>query len=730
MALNVGTLSVTLGADTSAFLRNLDSAVKAFDRTAKQLADVGGKFANVAGAMSAVGLGALALAAQVDGPAKRSLDELSKSTQLLAVQVADTLRPALHEASRIITGLANAFALLSPEQKKAIADFAVTVVQVAAVAKAVQLAATGFSALSGAAQLVGALASGPLLVVVAVVATLGAAAALAYRAWKQNFGGIQETTGKVVQAISDAFFWLVDAVARALKAVLDAYQWWLNKVLDGVAALQAASGLKVVDVEGIRAGLNGVFTDLRSGQMLKDAVQLGKRFAAAVGEGVSMIASDLGLSDIIGKLRAGLGGQQAPGLITPRGSGGGGGKDKQVVSAMDFIADRRLESLAKEAAEQERILADQERILAKSKLEWEAAARAQADAARASSEMARAAGELAKAQREAAERATSGTLGRVAGVASYGGEAGGVAAKILQGFQGGLDQGILTAVMEFVGRMKSFAAVTQGASKVLDTLVAAVEPLLRDAFLGLGLFLEQALVPLLQGLQPIFEAFGEAFSITAVVFQTLGPILAGLAPVLGLVASLFRALAPLFTLLSDVLLRIMQVVGSVVLGLVRGILTVWNGIIEAIAWVVGLFSAQAAADVRKLSADVKAVDKAITDLNAMSPESLRAEREALAAKLANNDATDKATKTVQEFAQSFSNLPSGYNTNFALYTVGGGGGLNTLMSGDSGTGTTNTTIIIEKVEVKDADDLVDKLERLERQRNAQRTGNPTRRDDL
>jgi hypothetical protein len=695
------------------------------DRATKQMKRLAGDVAQVTGAVSAVAAAAVGLASTVDGPVKASMQEVQRSTQLLAVQVADVLRPALHEAATIVRGAAEAFASLSPAQKAAASDMAVMAVQATAAAKGVQLAAQAGNVLAGAFSsalgVVRALASGPLLALVALTAAVGAAAALAYRAWRTNWAGIQEATASLVGALRDAFGGLVSFVGEALSSVLRLYEGWLNRVVDGVDALQRLTGAKLVDVDGLRAGFAGLFKDLRDGSFLRaaldSALDSGRDLGGKVAEGVQMALEDFGLDKLFsGISRAFSGG--AGGLIglgrgaAASSAGGGGGTDPYMARySMDAVADRRLGELAREAQEEARI--NEQRLAA-----W----KAYVDNAQ---RMAQQEGQMRKAQEDAARASSSATLSRVAGVASYGGEAGGVIAKVLQGFSQGLEQGVLTAVMEVVSRMESFGAVTQQASAVLDALVKALEPILGPAFLALGTLLQQGVLPIIQALQPVMEAFGEAFTVTADIFGVLAPILAGLAPLLGIVASLFKALSPVLEILSTALMYIVKFVGTVVLAVVKGILWVWNGLIEAIAAVVGIFDASAAAQVRKMKGDMAAVDKAMADLDALTPESLRAQRQAMLDEVRKNNATNDATKALKEFTAALTNVPTGYNSNYALYTVGGGGRAHTY---DAGGGAGD--IIIEKVEVRSSEDLADALDELERRRRARRNGNPTRRDDL
>ena len=195
---------VSLTAQTGEFAKGMSDALKSVERFSKEVKKAAGDAMSIGASLTAVAGGALKLASDVSGPTKRALDELSASTKQLAVPLAEALVPAVREASNVIRGIGQAFKELSPETKRAV----VTVLEVGAAMTAVgaivgKLASTVnllAGVFSGVFSAVAAIGIGPLLGIVAAIGAVIGAIALLHRAWRQNWGGIRETTAAVVEA--------------------------------------------------------------------------------------------------------------------------------------------------------------------------------------------------------------------------------------------------------------------------------------------------------------------------------------------------------------------------------------------------------------------------------------------------------------------------------------------------------------------------------------------------
>lgn len=80
----------------------------------------------------------------------------------------------------------------------------------------------------------------PLLPVIGVILLIGAAAYLLYQAWTTNFGGIQEKTAVVWQAIKNAFAVGVEFVKNIWQSLQPVIEFVINYIKTVVAAWQAA----------------------------------------------------------------------------------------------------------------------------------------------------------------------------------------------------------------------------------------------------------------------------------------------------------------------------------------------------------------------------------------------------------------------------------------------------------------------------------------------------------
>lgn len=147
---------------------------------------------------------------------------LTKLTEMIGTFVTT----AAEKIPVLIEGFLSFVTFLQNNQGIVVAVLAV--LGVAAVAWGVVTAAAAWSAMA------------PLLPVIAVILLIAAAAYLLYQAWTTNFGGIQEKTAVVWQAIKDAFAVGVEFVKGIWQSLQPVIEFVMNYIKTIVAAWQAA----------------------------------------------------------------------------------------------------------------------------------------------------------------------------------------------------------------------------------------------------------------------------------------------------------------------------------------------------------------------------------------------------------------------------------------------------------------------------------------------------------
>lgn len=123
MALSLGTLFVKLNADPSQLTKGLADAstkIEAFGNRLKQTSE---KMTQLGMAMSAAGIGAVAVAAQFDAGVKASLDELKATTSAISVDIGRAFIPAMEKLNSVLTFFGNLLAKIDPDTKEVMASF-------------------------------------------------------------------------------------------------------------------------------------------------------------------------------------------------------------------------------------------------------------------------------------------------------------------------------------------------------------------------------------------------------------------------------------------------------------------------------------------------------------------------------------------------------------------------------------------------------------------------------
>lgn len=707
MALKLGSLFVSLDADASRLVKGLADGVKAVEKFSRQAKAMAGELAASAGALTIIGAAAVKLAASVDGRAKAAMTGLENSTKLLAVQVADVLLPAVRALTQMFDQVARVVAGLDAETKKTISTVAIVAVQVAAAAKAVQLFAgvvgPAMKALSAGLSLVASVGLGPLLgIVVAIGAVIGIVALL-HRAWRQNWAGIQEKTKSVLDWFRNAFGQLGSFFGRFWNFIITGAENFIAAVLEAVDALQQFTGVKLVDVGGMREGFTGLFKDLRTGDFVSEAFKFGKTVGEEMVGGIKeewkYIYDELGLDKLAGKVKGLMRGAtpRAPsGIETVQVSTVGGDTSGAKGLAAGFAP---LQGPTGGLPQAHIITA------------WD---------------------KFAAFSDEVTNRAMSAM-----------GSAGASVQNIVSGFaQGGPIGGIISIALELVTRMKSFQDLMAMLEKAFGRIAEFLDGLLSGIFDAVGMILAvviEALKPLFDSLAPLFQAIAiplkgiaPILALLGFLFQAIAPLLASIGSILG---ALFTALEPVLKILFE----IVKVVMVVIIGFLQAVVAIWNTIIDVIAGIVqGILTAitlgagaswakDVADGIRKAKADDKALSSAMNALNQSTWDSMTAQSEATASSWKAADGLDNLSQTAQQVTESLSNVPSGYKIAYARFQadMGLNFAANTANAGAGGAGGgIHVQGDVNVFTSGDGEQTLAELQKALRKEAAQRRGNP------
>lgn len=647
MALQVGKLFVTLDAETSNFMRGLSAALKSVEKFSNEVKKVAGATAQVTGALTAMAAGALALAATVDGPSKQALDSFKASAASVAVETTKILMPAIREVTHIFREFAGWLASLSPELRAQIGHYAALAAGVAVAAGALQKVSTIVGALAGLFSAVaGAMASigiGPIFAVLAVVGALGMAIALLHKAWRENWGGINQIVQNAAQYLQDAFAGAITFVGKAWRWLIDQIKQVVMLHLEAADDIQKAFGLDLFDFAGVKSGLDGLFQDMKSGEVITNAVAAAKDLGTAASRGFleewKLIFKELGLDAAFEKAKK---------LFNARGQAHSG-VDSSTIAYTGEQWTEAGEGPAK-GGRLSGVLSTARAINAPN-------TRANVAVASNSAQRDKALADISAAG--AAIGAGLMTVGR--GLANKLGDFGGLMNSLMSG-------DVVGAIIELMSRTKAFASLVKVANGAFQMLVNAMEPLtasLVPALSNVVGVVTSILVPVLASLAPIFKFVADLLESLMPILVLVGMVLGVLGPILEMVGDALQLLMVVLKPVFSVLFVVIQGIGIGLLGMLRGILGVWNGIVSAVAGIVqGIISifdpkagAAAGAEIRKLMANTGAIDKQLADMLLVTEPAAMAQ-----AKAATKAAEDlgEVSAAARDVTESLSNVPTGF----------------------------------------------------------------------
>jgi hypothetical protein len=770
MALRLGSLYVSLSASTGPFMKGLDAALKASEKFLKETKRVAAETAAASAVFAGMGMAALSMAKSVDGPTKTAMTNMENSSKLLAVQIADMLLPAVREMSAMFKTAAGVVAGLDPETKKQISTFAVLAVQLAVVAKAVSvfsgLAGNAFGILRSGLAAVASVGLAPLLSIAAVIGTVVAVVVLLHRAWRKNWGGIQEITADVLQWFRDAFTKLGTFFGKVWDFLVDGAARFVEGILTAIDKVQELTGKKLIDTGSIREGLDGTWKDLKSGAFFSQAFEFGKTVGAQVADGLSeelsLIKSELGIDKLLGSFKPGktigLGRGMGP---TATASNGHEGIANMSMSAHEQEAARALKDIADEAARFKKELADvaagQEVRKFLSELSKDVGSTLQGGLAKVSLSdpalLSSRRGSFTKAATTAGQRGEPKTsdekMSQVMNDAKNADSWGGAMKALNDGFgeaadagmvlatwgarmgpmlaqaglqllgavgdlvnsvvegakQGGIWGAIIAAIMEIAKKTESAMKFLDTAMGFIQVLAEMVEPLVKPIFDALTELLGSIVVavrPLFKALQPLFDGIAKIVTGLQPVFVAIGYVMEAIGPIIEVVGKVVGVIADMLGPIFEIVGTVLKVVATVVLGILIGL--------NELAAVFGDEKARAEADRMKSVVDKMwapgAKEREQADVDAANA--------AIGAASANNELAASA----REVTEALINVPAGYRIAFARFQADtGAAAAVALGAGASGASTPKGPLTAaEQAEVDDATGRDERDARIENQR--------------
>lgn len=626
---------------------------------------LGAKLATAGAVAGAAIAAAVATAAQEDPAAARAMASFQATSTALGVELTRVVLPAVRAVTQTIADLTAWFRSLDPELKASIGSWAAFAVQATA---AVGIAGKLAGAVGGVAAL-----AAPMLPLVAAIGLVAIAAGALYQSLKESAG---IDLGDITSAFADFGSTIWTASVTPLRVLVSL----VNTLREGIRSLavdfrelfredinyadlasadprvRAATEARLQERMAARAPAKDWLADLdaklSAGLTGADVKKAAEALGGMAGDGfkhslkgLEALYKDaskaLGLDKLFDQIRGGM----------PKGTPLSGFlyREPQDVFAIRSglapgpgaisVGDRYLIAAM---AEEARVYAEGA-FLHAVQLEEARVAFYDAERARLPS-MLQAFATFAEGWHDAfmqLDKETRGIVATAAGaLQGMLGKAGSVFEAAAKGMEAGGPLGALVgaggALLAGSEQAKRFTAISdtivQGAS---DALGMALEPLIttlggallavRPLFDFLGGLLTALLGPL-EGLSAPLVALAPVFQALAATVQVVVDLLGGL--VGGALGLAFRALFEVF-----------KVVGVIVLGIAYAIQTVWNGIADAVNFILGSIGDLFGQDWRLLPrADTDATGAALQELTGLTYEAATAKAKETAASVNLTDA--------------------------------------------------------------------------------------------
>lgn len=644
--MSLGTLTAVVDAETRGFVQGMANAaarMETFAREAKKLArDV----AQVSLGMIAFAAAAVRMAAGADAGVNRAVTALKGELMALAIQIAHLVLPAVHQLTQLIGRLADFFAGLSPETKKQISDWSLYALEAGAAAlvlgKVFTAAKAAAAVLEGLSVILGAIGVGTLGVVLVVLIAIAAAVAVVHKAWRENWGGIQEKTATVINAISGywqafktwlsgSFFdWFIDKWAAIEKSIAHAMNFLRNPLNEAERRQQNNIDDETVD-KWAAGAKGGSFS-----RQLELAYVKAKEVVEAGAAEWKIILHEIG-----GAVRS----------IMPSSSG----RRAQHAPVYDTEGwdqwDKSAESWKGEHKYRDSDYKEFQRAGSRLGEDDEQGRTTAAVALQYDREL-----ENRKAFNDQMDKLSAGIMNGVQMLLGRLGDLGAVMSSAIQGFQSGGIWGMIIAVfVELLSRFDRFQELIDIGNGQIAQLLEQLKPALNmivdvlREFMGASGYLTQVVGTILS---PILKIIAKAFKQLVPIIEVVATALSGLGPIFDLLG---EVLGPILEAVS----YIFRFVGSTILGAMVALLYLWQAVLsiayeisKAANWGKGDAGIKAQMDANQ--AKINDVSKQLTSLWETGTTGIAK---------ASADASEKIGKMgdkAEEVTEQIANMPSGY----------------------------------------------------------------------
>lgn len=663
MALKVGDLYVLLSARTSAFGKAMQSAAKVTEQVAnkikKSAREIGQVGALMAGAVGA----AMAVAAQHNRAVAVEVGRAKAVFATFATELASMMLPALQSLSEHLRSVLGWWQRLSPETKESIGHWV-------GIATSVGLAAMALGKVSGLVSALmpvfGALGSviglglAPLLGIAFVVTALIAGVAVLHRAWRENWGGIQQIVKDALEKMSSYWtkfkdfltgIWggIIDEAAAAVKGVV---AMWLRAQ---VALGRMTENDAGVVQRGTFAGINTVASTLKQPSAVKN---LALEAVAQVKKGAELVTDEWalmlkGLKEKVQEIFGGPGGS-----VVDTGKKRGGALEAYS-AATEFAIAHSLDKAQRISSTSGPVRGTTEAKAASSEF-WQGMEKMPAILAKIVGPL-KVFGQKLKVALVDSLSDISGAL-KVGGnmLVSKLGELGQVIQSGIQGFQnGGIWGALIAVILEMLSRFQRWGEIMDIANGQLATALEDMKPGLsaivdglKQAMGGIGIIarsIHGILNPIMKLIGHILERLAPIFALIGLVLQPIGMLLEMIMSILDIV---FKAMGPMW----DLIMLIMKGIGMSILGSMRIIGEIWNFILETLRrLLIDLGLESAALEVSKVAGiNTEKLKEQMDHLAEVGLEGLANESAQTAEQLG------KLGDTAQDVSEQLTNVPNGY----------------------------------------------------------------------
>jgi len=744
---SLGSLIVTLGAETAQFVSGVGKALESTEKFLRGVKKMSNEVAGFSATLTGMSGAAVALAASVDDRANASMQRLKDSTALVAVQVSDVLAPSVAQVSGWFGTLAAYVAGLTEEQKKSISHWEIMAVEIGVAAKSLglisSLAEQTVESFGGMMKVFSGVTLGGLLTTVAVLAAIVAAVVAVRIVWRKWGDDIKEAGTSAIESLAtnwgSFFSWMSDSwtkIQRGVLGVADA----LGAVLEMNAKFSWGIGAeeKLKSIQDSRKAIQSA-SKMTGVQMFQASWSAGKDALAPIVKGA---VDELGImadeaKNAFGEIRKMVEEIAWPTKGTPRSPHKTHKIEVEVGTSVDAATSAMKLLNDAQTKESELRLAMDKVHAAKMKA-------VQGDSHRASLAAIQA---LNRAELDNQAKKMRGLSTAANQIMAASGDFTAVANDIGEGLKAGGIMGlIIAAFVAVLRRTQGFMEFLEQGTRGLDQL-GSVLGTFTDAFFKMfsefHFLLTKATAPILVVVRAVFDPLVKTF-------KSIMPLIEIFANVIGVVAGFVGSLLDVASVF-DVISPALEVAFRGIFWVLQGLVIILTGakigfeyMMLGLAEVARAIMTAVAADTTEITAyidntktaivnDRKKIDELFaTDFDATRKKQ-DADYDAAKATNAATDATNENVAAMRDFGEMLTNVPTGFKVALArmeatgIGDAPGSGGIDFGGAMKSGRGQAGDVFRVDTVIIQttgDGEETLAAFERAARKKNGQQRGNP------